>query len=59
VADWPHAVDRLESVIADPRARKRAAEQSEALASAHHAFRDGRNTDRVYLQIVSRLKEHE
>jgi CDP-glycerol glycerophosphotransferase len=59
VGDWPHAVDRLESVIADPAARKRAAELSEALATAHHAFRDGRNTDRVYLQIISRLKEHE
>jgi CDP-glycerol glycerophosphotransferase len=59
VTDWSHAVDRLESVLSDPAARKRLAEHSEALANAHHAFRDGRNTDRVYLQIVSRLKEHE
>jgi CDP-glycerol glycerophosphotransferase len=59
VRDWTHVVERLEAVIADPAARKRAAEHSEALAAAHHAFRDGRNTDRVYSQIVSRLKEHE
>jgi CDP-glycerol glycerophosphotransferase len=59
VRDWTHVVERIGAVITDPSARKRAAEHSEALAAAHHAFRDGRNTDRVYSQILSRLKEHE
>jgi CDP-glycerol glycerophosphotransferase len=56
--DWPHVVERVAGIIADPAVRGQAVEHSEALAAAHHAFRDGRNTERVYSQIVSRLKEH-
>jgi CDP-glycerol glycerophosphotransferase len=59
VRDWTHVIERVGAVIRDPAARKRAAEHTEALAAAHHTFRDGKNTDRVYSQIHSRLKEHE
>ena len=56
---WTELLRLLERVDADSSTRKRLAEHSETLASLHHAFRDGRNTDRVYSEIITRLKEHE
>ena len=58
-ASWSEALDLIERADAAPATRKRLAEHSESLATAHHAYRDGLNTDRVYREITTRLKEHE
>lgn len=58
-ASWAEALDLIERAGSAPATRKRLAEHSEQLAAAHHAYRDGRNTDRVYREITTRLKEHE
>jgi CDP-glycerol glycerophosphotransferase len=58
-ASWGEALDLIERADTAPATRKRLAEHSESLATAHHAYRDGRNTDRVYREITTRLKEHE
>ncbi|MCU1423789.1 MAG: glycosyl/glycerophosphate transferase, partial [Microbacteriaceae bacterium] len=55
---WGELLDLLELLHTDPAVRKRLAEHSEMLAGFHHAHRDGRNTERVYLEITTRLKEH-
>ena len=56
---WGETVDLIVRAGTSPATRKRLAEHSEQLATTHHAFRDGRNTDRVYREITTRLKEHE
>ena len=58
-ASWSEALDLIERADTAPATRKRLAEHSESLATAHHAYRDGLNTDRVYREITTRLKEHE
>jgi CDP-glycerol glycerophosphotransferase len=58
-SSWSEALDLIERADSAPATRKRLAEHSESLATAHHAYRDGRNTDRVYREITTRLKEHE
>jgi CDP-glycerol glycerophosphotransferase len=57
-ASWGELLDLLELLHTDPAMRKRLAEHSEALASLHHAHRDGRNTERVYSEIMTRLRDH-
>jgi CDP-glycerol glycerophosphotransferase len=52
---WPELLDLVES--ADDGTWSRLAEHATSLAVHHHAFRDGRNTARVYAEISSRLKE--
>ena len=59
VSTWTEALAVVERIDSDPAARKRAAEHSETLAATHHEYRDGGNTERVYVQITTRLKEHE
>ena len=39
-----------------PSALTRLAEHAENLAHAHHRFRDGRNTERLYEQLTTRMK---
>ena len=58
-ASWGEALELITRADTSPSTRKRLAEHSENLATVHHAFRDGRNTDRVYREITTRLKEHE
>ncbi|ALJ19981.1 CDP-glycerol glycerophosphotransferase family protein [Microbacterium sp. No. 7] len=54
--DWRDAAAQLDAVWSDPaeHARRRAA--AEVLSLRVHAFRDGRNTDRVYRAITARLR---
>ena len=59
VASWPRVLELLRGIDTDPAAREHAVRHSESLAATHHAFRDGGNTARVYVQITTRLKEHE
>ena len=59
VASWPAVLELARTIDAEPEARSRAVAHSESLAATHHAYRDGGNTGRVYVQITTRLKEHE
>lgn len=43
------------ALLADPAALTRLAAHSEALATRHQKFRDGRNTERVYGELLTRL----
>lgn len=52
VRSWPD----LLTLIADPSEVERLARHSVSLASTHHAYRDGRNTERVYGEILTRLR---
>ena len=56
-ASWDEVLALLSRLDSDEGIRAALVQHSEALARAHHAFRDGRNTDRVYSEITSRLKE--
>jgi len=56
-ASWSELLALLARLDSDEETRSTLQRHSEALASAHHAYRDGRNTDRVYSEITSRLKE--
>ena len=46
----------LLALLADPNAVERLAQHSSSLATTHHAYRDGRNTERVYEEILTRLR---
>ena len=56
-ASWSELLALLARLDSDEETRSTLVRHSAALASAHHAYRDGRNTDRVYSEIPSRLKE--
>ncbi|WP_353988217.1 CDP-glycerol glycerophosphotransferase family protein [Ruicaihuangia caeni] len=56
-SDWAALLDLLERFDRDPATRRLLRDHSERLATRHHAYRDGRNTDRVYDAIVQRLPE--
>jgi CDP-glycerol glycerophosphotransferase len=56
-ADWTGLLDLLERADADPAVRDRLAGHAVRLAELHHAFRDGRNTGRVYSEIIARTGE--
>ena len=58
-ASWPDLLDLLDRAAADGPTRAALVRHAVELAAAHHAFRDGGNTRRVYVQITTRLKEHE
>ena len=58
-ASWGELLELLARVDADSSVRDRLAAHAVELAEAHHAFRDGSNSARVYGQITTRLKEHE
>ncbi|KZE91237.1 CDP-glycerol glycerophosphotransferase family protein [Microbacterium sp. TNHR37B] len=49
--DWAQAADQLAAVLADGAERDRRLERARALDARVHAFRDGRNTERVYVRI--------
>ena len=52
VATWDSAL----SLLADPHALSRLAAHAVKLAQTHHRFRDGRNTERLYEQLHTRVK---
>ena len=56
VTSWDGVVDLLERLDADPDAATNVARHVEMLRDTHHEFRDGRNTERVYHEILRRLK---
>ncbi len=55
VASWDAAVGLLESIDGDPVTRDRFISHAEWLATRMFTFRDGRNTERVYDEILARL----
>ena len=57
-ADWDQLIELLQRCDEDADLRARVREHTADLASRHHAFRDGRNTERVYVDIIHRLKGH-
>ncbi|WP_181243217.1 CDP-glycerol glycerophosphotransferase family protein [Glaciihabitans tibetensis] len=56
VNSWDAVLALLERRDADPELRRALREHTEAIARSHHAFRDGRNTARVFDAIVTSLK---
>jgi len=52
--DWTQAAAQLEAMFTSDSDRSRRLAQSEALSRRMHAFRDGRNTERVYRAILAR-----
>lgn len=52
---WPQLLAQLDAVLADPRARAERVARSEALSARVHAYRDGRNTRRLYDIVRARL----
>ena len=53
-ADWTGLLEQLERVLADAEAFDGHAARSATLSAEMHAYRDGRNTSRVYQAIRSR-----
>jgi CDP-glycerol glycerophosphotransferase len=58
LGSWTELIAMLGRAESEPETFVRLAQNSRALAEAHHAFRDGRNTERVYGEIIARLGEH-
>jgi CDP-glycerol glycerophosphotransferase len=56
VTSWSALLEVLRSIDSDPAVEKKAREHSVWLADRGHAFRDGKNTARVYEEICARLK---
>ena len=54
--DWDAASAQLEAVLGDETERERRIARARALSERVHAFRDGRNTARVYQAIVRRRR---
>ena len=52
VATWP----ALLALLADKAALQRLADHAAQLAAIHHEYRDGRNTERVYEELLTRLR---
>jgi CDP-glycerol glycerophosphotransferase len=55
VTSWGALLDLLRSIDGDPSVEKKAREHANWLADRGHAFRDGKNTARVYDEIRARL----
>lgn len=53
-ADWGALLTQLDLTLSDPSEHDRRSERSAALSAEMHAFRDGRNTRRVYQAIRAR-----
>jgi CDP-glycerol glycerophosphotransferase len=53
-ADWTGMLEQLEHLLSDRRAYDVASERSATLSAGMHAYRDGRNTERVYDVIRAR-----
>lgn len=56
VATWDELLDQLERRATDPAFGAELRDHSAHLAQRFHDFHDGRNAERVYAQIVSRVK---
>jgi CDP-glycerol glycerophosphotransferase len=56
VRSWTGILDQLERFDTDPEWAAAVRAHSSALESRHFAFRDGRNTERVYSELVRRLQ---
>jgi len=52
-ADWTGAAAQLDAILGDAAERARRIERAAALSARVHAFRDGRNADRVYRAILA------
>ncbi|MES2095093.1 MAG: CDP-glycerol glycerophosphotransferase family protein [Actinomycetota bacterium] len=59
VRTWSGILDQLARYDTHPEWAASVREHSAALAKRHFAFRDGRNTERVYYELVRRLKAHQ
>lgn len=55
VSTWSDVI----ALLANSAALARLARHAEALASKHQTFRDGRNTERVYEEVLTRLGKRE
>ncbi len=53
--DWDEAIAQLAAILADDVTRRERTERSKALSARVHAYRDGRNTERVYDTVVAAL----
>ncbi|WP_460775236.1 CDP-glycerol glycerophosphotransferase family protein [Microbacterium sp. GXF7504] len=54
--DWSEAIAQIGATLTDPVVREGRVRRAEALSRRMHAFRDGRNTERVYGAIVAALR---
>ncbi|KJQ53637.1 CDP-glycerol glycerophosphotransferase family protein [Microbacterium sp. SA39] len=52
--DWAGVLDQLRALLSDPAAFDAASARSATLSAEMHAYRDGRNTHRVYQAIRAR-----
>ena len=52
--DWAELLAQLEALLKDTAAHDAASERSATLSAEMHAYRDGRNTERVYQVIRAR-----
>jgi CDP-glycerol glycerophosphotransferase (TagB/SpsB family) len=59
VSTWDELLALLTRADDEPKVAAQLSAHSVHLADQHHPFRDGQNTDRVYAEIISRLKERE
>jgi CDP-glycerol glycerophosphotransferase (TagB/SpsB family) len=57
-ADWSTVADQLAAVLGDESERVRRVARAAALSEAVHAYRDGRNSERVYRAIRRALASH-
>jgi CDP-glycerol glycerophosphotransferase len=57
VGSWAEVAALLERADAEPGIRAALASHGDTIAERVHEFRDGKNTERVYAEIISRLKE--
>jgi CDP-glycerol glycerophosphotransferase len=55
VASWPALLGLLERLDSDPAVASQLRAHVDRLGRRMHAFRDGRNTERVYHEIIARL----
>lgn len=55
-ATWDEAAEQLDALWSDPSEHERRREAAAVLSGHVHAFRDGRNTERVYRAIRERLR---
>lgn len=53
--DWDEAVSGVAAVLADDVTRRDRSRRSKELSARMHAFRDGRNTERVYELVLDTL----
>jgi len=57
--DWTEAVAQIGATLTDPVIRESRVRRAGALSRRVHAFRDGRNTERVYRAIEAALRRHQ